>query len=453
MDVPPVQFCRSKDGTSIAYTVEGEGPPLLVMLAWATNMELDWGDPECRLWLEQLTSLRLLTYCGRRGIGASQRDVTDLSLEAQVGDLSAVADRLGAEPFDIFASYEAGAVASSYAAQFPERVRRLILWSPFARGTDIATNDALTSLVQLMRTNWPFARRAWAELCFPSDPTGRGKWFTDLIRQSVDPETAAGYMEFIRDLDVRSVLPDVQTPALVLTRTANRYVPVSATQSAAALLPNARLVSLEGDVGHPPLGDISYLEKVAEFLGDTPAKAAERSRSAARGDGTAIILFADIADSTSLTERLGDAAFRERARRLDDSLRRAITGNRGAAIEGKLLGDGVLATFSAAREAIAAASAMHAAANDVTLLLHVGIHAGDVIRERAPGGRDDIYGGAVNIAARVASEAAAGETLVSATVRDLARTSASVSFEDRGERQLKGVSEPVRVFAVREQVP
>jgi len=80
------------------------------------------------------------------------------------------------------------------------------------------------------------------------------------------------------------------------------------------------------------------------------------------------------------------------------------------------------------------------------LPLHVGIHAGDVIREEG-----NVYGGAVNIASRVAGEAAAGEMLVSATVRDLARTSAGVSFEDRGERELKGVSEPVRVFAVGEQ--
>jgi adenylate cyclase len=68
-----------------------------------------------------------------------------------------------------------------------------------------------------------------------------------------------------------------------------------------------------------------------------------------------------------------------------------------------------------------------------------------VIREE-----NNVYGGAVNIAARVASEAAAGETLVSATVRELARTSASVSFDDRGEHELKGVAEPVRLFAVRE---
>lgn len=56
----------------------------------------------------------------------------------------------------------------------------------------------------------------------------------------------------------------------------------------------------------------------------------------------------------------------------------------------------------------------------------------------------------MNIASRVANEAAAGETLVSDTVRSLARTSAGVSFQDRGEHALKGVAEPQRVFAVRQ---
>jgi len=158
------------------------------------------------------------------------------------------------------------------------------------------------------------------------------------------------------------------------------------------------------------------------------------------------ILFADIADSTALTERLGDAAFRDKARELDEALRRAISSNGGTAIDGKLLGDGVLATFGAAREAIACASAIHDAGSQAELALHVGIHAGDVIREA-----NNVYGGAVNIASRISGEAAAGETLVSATVRDLARTSAGVSFEDRGECELKGVSEPVRVYAVRSE--
>jgi adenylate cyclase len=71
-----------------------------------------------------------------------------------------------------------------------------------------------------------------------------------------------------------------------------------------------------------------------------------------------------------------------------------------------------------------------------------------VIRESDPDGRANVYGGAVNIASRISGLSAPGEVLVSDTVRSLARTSAGVEFEDRGEQSLKGVGEPVRVWAV-----
>jgi class 3 adenylate cyclase len=202
-----------------------------------------------------------------------------------------------------------------------------------------------------------------------------------------------------------------------------------AAQQLARRIPHARFVSTD-----------DWVRACREFVREERDEAADVLPS-----GTAIILFADIADSTGLTERLGDAAFREKARALDEALRRAITSSGGTAIEGKLLGDGVLATFGAAREAIACAQACHATAGTGELALHIGIHAGDVLREEG-----NVYGGAVNIASRISGEAPAGETIVSGTVRDLARTSAGVAFEDRGEHELKGVGEPVRLWAVRE---
>ena len=72
------------------------------------------------------------------------------------------------------------------------------------------------------------------------------------------------------------------------------------------------------------------------------------------------------------------------------------------------------------------------------------LHAGDVIREEG-----NVFGGAVNIAARICGLSAPGEVLVSDIVRGLARTSAGVVFEDRGEHALKGVADVQRVFAVR----
>ncbi len=156
-------------------------------------------------------------------------------------------------------------------------------------------------------------------------------------------------------------------------------------------------------------------------------------------------LLPDIVDSTTLTERLGDAAFREKARELDAVLRTVIRDNAGTPVEGKLLGDGVLAVFTSARQAIEAALACGRAGEEAGLPLHLGLHAGDVIREE-----NNVYGGAVNVASRISALSAPGEVLVSETVRSLARTSAGVAFEDRGEQSLKGVGEPVRVWAVRE---
>src|SRR5947209_12572879 len=152
----------------------------------------------------------------------------------------------------------------------------------------------------------------------------------------------------------------------------------------------------------------------------------------------------DIADSTALTERLGDAPFREKARDLDATLRTVIREHGGTPIEGKLLGDGVLAVFTSARQAIEAALTCGKAGAEATLPLHLGLHAGDVIREE-----NNIYGGAVNIASRISGLSAMSEVLVSDIVRGLARTSAGVRFEDRGEQTLKGIGEPVRVWAVK----
>ena len=161
------------------------------------------------------------------------------------------------------------------------------------------------------------------------------------------------------------------------------------------------------------------------------------------GAETVVILFTDIADSTALTERLGDAAYLERAGEFEQTVRQAVREWGGEDIEGVTLGDGVLAVFSSGTNAIECSIRAHECARDAGFRLHVGIHAGDVLRTET-----GVHGGAVNIAARVCDAAPPGDTLVSDTVRSLARTSASVQFLDRGLHQFKGVSDPHQVFAV-----
>jgi class 3 adenylate cyclase len=164
---------------------------------------------------------------------------------------------------------------------------------------------------------------------------------------------------------------------------------------------------------------------------------------AALPEGTVTIMFTDIVDSTALTERLGDAEFRALARTLESGMRSSIGATGGAVVEGMLLGDGIMAVFTSARQAIECACRGVDLAHATGLEIRVGLHSGDVTRDGA-----SVYGGAVNIAARVAGLASPGEVLVSETVRALARTSAGVRFDDRGEQRLKGVADAQRVHAV-----
>ena len=434
-----IGFCTSADGTRISYATYGEpgGRPILATHAWTVVQEITRSAARSKYY-EELTSDRQLIAFDRRGIGASQRDVDDVGLAAQLADLGAIADDAGFETFDLAGMGDGAAVAAVYAARHPERIARLALAWVYSHGEEVIRPERARTIAALIRQDWSLGRRALADLFVTEASIGARRQFSNTLRNSVSAEIAARYIEYFSSLDVRKELMELRSPTLIVQHPQVAPAWRTAAVSVASLIPGARLVAMDGR------DELALARVQRQFFAEGIEDDAPSALSAPAG--TAIILFADIADSTALTERLGDAAFRDKARELDDALRRAIASNGGTAIDGKLLGDGVLATFGAAREAIACASAIHDAGSHAGLPLHVGIHACYVIRES-----NNVYGGAVNIAARVASEAAAGETLVSATVRDLARTSAGVTFEDRGERELKGVGEPVRVFAVRSE--
>jgi class 3 adenylate cyclase len=441
---PHIQYAKTSDGVSIAYWTLGQGKPL-VHMPWAgvSHLQLDWQYPEYRRWYERLAGSRMLVRYDSRGTGLSDRNVAGFSLDSAVRDLETVVSRLGLEKFALMGLLHTGPVAIAYATRHPDKVSRLILWCSYANSSDyVASSPQLQALRAVIDRDWDTYLELVAHLVLGWSEGEQARKFASYLRDCVTLEWMQKMYESLRDLDVTQMLTEVTAPTLVLHRRQAAF-PVDVARSLASRIPDARLTLLEGTSVVPFLGDAeSAAAAIDEFLTEGEEAVAE---AATLPSGTAVILFADIADSTALTERLGDAAFREKARELDEALRRAITSNGGTPIDGKLLGDGVLATFGAAREAIACAAAIHTAGSHAGLLLHVGVHAGDVIRES-----NNVYGGAVNIAARISNEAAAGETLVSGTVRDLARTSAGVSFEDRGERELKGVGEPVRVWAVRE---
>jgi len=353
-------------------------------------------------------------------------------------DLEAIVERLGLDGFDLLALHHAGFIGMAYAARHPQRLSHLVLWCAYARASDWWSPDseAFFSLLD----NWErFAYAKAHDRLGWTEPEAAQR-SASLIAASIGPESWRASMTSLRSYDATPFLADIQTPVLVLQRRACPFPSLAHAEDLASALPDARLVVLEGSSRAPYLEDSAVVvREINSFLGTAPPEAGSH--------GTAVILFADIVGSTAMTERIGDAAFRERARQLDERMRAAIRGASGTPVEGKLLGDGVLAVFTSARQAIDAALRCAAAGGEFGLQLHLGIHAGDVIREG-----DNVFGGAVNIASRISGLSEPDELLVSATVRDLARTSAGVTFEDRGEHTLKGIDEPQRVFAVRAKV-
>ncbi|KRT66015.1 MAG: hypothetical protein A2Z36_01680 [Chloroflexi bacterium RBG_19FT_COMBO_48_23] len=268
------------------------------------------------------------------------------------------------------------------------------------------------------------------------------RWLTRSTGELPSPAQAACWLDVKRNyMELRPNLRRLYTTVTNLST----YAPIVTPLGFVPLEKlNVELGSVTYHTAMLDFGPSSVDGWLRELIGAELGAEAESEEEIKLPEGTVTILFADIANSTLLTEQLGDAAFRAHARQLDASLRAIISQIGGRIVEGKLLGDGVMAIFTSARQAIECAIRCNSAAEGTELRLHIGIHAGDVIREGK-----NVFGGAVNIAARIAASSVPGEILISDTVRSLARTSTNVTFEDRGDHILKGIADPQRLFAIR----
>ncbi len=158
------------------------------------------------------------------------------------------------------------------------------------------------------------------------------------------------------------------------------------------------------------------------------------------------IMFTDLKDSTLMTSRLGDSRALHLLHVSNVLTRRALGSFGGREI--KHTGDGIMASFRSAADSVACAVSVQRAMADHNrrepeddLLLRIGLHAGEPIEERG-----DLFGNAVQLAARLCAAAGPAEVLVSDTIRELC-PDPEVAFEDRGTAELKGIPEAVQVFA------
>jgi len=249
-----VYFTRSFDGTRIAFSIAGEGPPLVKTANFISHLEYDWESPVWRHWLDELTHEHTLIRYDERGSGLSDWEVEDLSFEAWVRDLEAVVDAVGLRQFPLFAMSQGGTVAIAYTVRHPEKVSHLILYGAYARGwlnrdlTDEQRQEEKL-LVDLMRVGWgkqnPAFRQVFATQLMPDATTDELHALEEQMRVSATPENASRLESEMHRTDVRQLAPQVNVPTLVIHTREDAGVPFEEGRLLASLIPNARFVALE----------------------------------------------------------------------------------------------------------------------------------------------------------------------------------------------------------------
>jgi class 3 adenylate cyclase len=426
----------------VAYQVLGEGPlDLLYCYGMGSHIEIAWESPAYAEFYARLASFSRLIMLDRRGTGSSD-GISRAAIptwEEWTEDIMAVLGAVGSKRASLLAAMDSGPIAILLAAMHPEMVSALILFNTTARYLDAddypigVSPDAVDALVQLIAEGW--GTPELTRLANPSmaDDAEWVRLTSKAIRCSSTPRTAAAQFDYILRSDVRQALPLIRQPTLVLHVSENALVPIAHGRYLAENIDGATFVELPGgdSTTTPELHVIA--DEVAEFLtGERPLVEIERILTT--------VVFTDIVDSTARAASLGDQRWNALLDVHDRTVREQLRRFRGREIN--TTGDGFVASFDGPARAIRCAQAIIDATEALGIQLRAGLHTGECeIRG------DDLGGLAVHIASRVGAIASPGEPLVSGTVKDLVIGS-GIEFEDRGERELKGVPGSWRLFAV-----
>jgi pimeloyl-ACP methyl ester carboxylesterase/DNA-binding CsgD family transcriptional regulator len=281
------RFCTAPDGVGLAYAIDGEGPPLVKASNWMTHLDYERQSPVWRHWVRELSRGHTLVRYDERGCGLSDRQFDGIpTLDTYVDDLSAVVDAAGLERFALIGISGGGPTAIDYAVKNPERVTHLILYGTWTRGRyKRGEGDADQSrlLIDLIRQGWggavPAFRQVFSSIYIPKAGEEQKRWYDDLQQASSSGEMAARLWQSRAQTEVGDTARRVRQPALVLHARHDRAVPYEEGRRLAALLPDARFVTLETEnhilqEGEPAWE--AFLSGVRAFLGDD-----ERARTAA----------------------------------------------------------------------------------------------------------------------------------------------------------------------------
>lgn len=440
--LPETRYAKSGD-IQIAYQITGSGPVDIVLApGTASHLDLDWEWPPRGHFFEDLSSFCRLIRFDKRGTGLSDRPTQMATLEERTDDIRAVMDAAGSTHATVFGVSEGGSMACLFAATYPERTRSLMVWGAQARwvkspdypwGLTREEDDRIVAEMRERGATVEYLTGPGAGLGKDVDPAFLA-WYIRYARAAASPSALAAYEEMNADIDIRGVLPSIRVPTLVMNRTGDPVANVEAARDLAARISGARFVDFPGNTHSIyAIEPEKVLAVIEEFVTGT--------RAALSGDRVlATVLFVDVVGSTERAVQLGDAAWRNLLETFYVLVRKEVARFRGSEVD--TAGDGFFATFDGPARAIGCACSIRDAVTGLGIQVRAGLHTGECERIGAK-----IGGVAVHIGARVMAQAAAGQVLVSSTVKDLVAGS-GIQFAERGSHELKGVPGEWHLFAV-----
>jgi pimeloyl-ACP methyl ester carboxylesterase/DNA-binding CsgD family transcriptional regulator len=271
-----VRFCRSPDGTRIAYAIHGSGPPLVVASCWLSHLQHDWQSPVWRHFLDDLGAMTTMLRYDERGFGMSDWDVHDFSLDARLSDLETVIDAAGLERFILMGMSGGSGPALAYAIAHPERISRLILYGtvcgePVVRNAEEQAEEE--TYRSMIRVGWakpdPVFRRVFTTRFIPEATEEQMRWFDDLQRMSTSPENAVASRIGRQEIDIAHEISRITAPTLILQAIGDQSTTFDNAVSVCGLIDGSRLVALDSRnhillAGEPAWA--TFLAEVAAFI-------------------------------------------------------------------------------------------------------------------------------------------------------------------------------------------
>jgi class 3 adenylate cyclase/pimeloyl-ACP methyl ester carboxylesterase len=418
-----VRYFQSEDGSTIAAARGGRGSPVVVAPAFGTSLEMSWAA-----YSAAFSEHQVITW-DRRGFGLSERDAPCTDPAPYLADAQAVVDGFGLESFDVVGTLMGTIEATVVAAWNSSRVSRLVLRAPVTGLADWASIPGVVAARAALEHDWEFFTEAFAQFVVGWGNPGGPELAATLRTATTREELGALFEAFIK-LDLLSEYTAIGAATLV-EHHPGYFFPDSYARRIASLIDNCELVVYSG-AANEFMNDFS---RARSFI------AARDESVTADGPGAHTIMFTDLVASTALTQRLGDSAAQEIVHQHDAAVRAALAEHGGRQI--KHTGDGIMATFSSAANALRAAAQIQRSTADSGIGIRIGLNTGEPIVEAG-----DLFGTAVQLAARITDRARPGQTLVSNVVRELC-AGKQFTFDPVGEHQLKGFDAPVALFEAR----